>query len=509
MQLRDYQKEAYDLLLSEWLEHKEVVLCCPTSWGKSHIVAEVAKLEQNVVILVNITKLVYQLSDLLDELGIAHNIVKANLKKEPKVHGARVTIAMQQTLASRKDVCPPCDVLVVDERHLSFGSPTMVEIEERLKPDKIVGLSATPYDALGAKLKDTRIVDTISIQELTRRKFLTPVITYVGEFSERLDFSDVDVGANGDYSEPQLSKIINTDAYNLEVWKQWKKIAGNKKTIVFASGVDHADALCAIFKGQGERVGVVHSKQKDKENDEIMEQFRTNELQVLVSMSMLNVGFSMSDIECGVMCRPTKTRRLYTQSVGRIMRLHEGKEVALWLDFAQCTSEFGLYDEHYEPPEHGDKDGLEKKKREARLNNISLYLKETEQEIGEVTRHDVELVVEQVRQRVYNNSKTNQKNKIMDLINLFTSSWDIVELVNFGAMIYDLKHGTFTTQKTKDFVLDEWLLFLRYSERSEKMNIKAFKTRTQTIVREGKKFASLKYFADFLREQEQGKDLEW
>ena len=84
MDLREYQRKAYDLIEGHMAFDKgrEICLEAGTGWGKSLIIAELAKNYKNVVILTNITKLIYQTSDLLDELGIGHTIIKANLKKE-------------------------------------------------------------------------------------------------------------------------------------------------------------------------------------------------------------------------------------------------------------------------------------------------------------------------------------------------------------------------------------------------------------------------------------------
>ena len=496
--LRPYQQKALDLIegFIHFGDGREACLVACTSWGKSYIIAKLCEDYENVVVLTNITKLIYQTSDLLDRHGIAHSLLKANLKKEPKQESDNVILAMQQTLASRKQLVPKCDILVVDERHISFGSATMVEIENRLKPNKIIGLSATPMTSSGALLDGVELIDTVSIDELTEQGFLCPLDTYVARFSENLDFSDVDVGVNGDYNEVQLSEIINTDAYNTEVVNQWRSVCKDKKTIVFASGIAHAESLAQMF-GAITTSGVVHSKKSDEENTKTMEQFRRGEIKVLCSMNQLTTGFSEEDIEVGIICRPTKVRRLWAQMVGRVMRTHESKERGIILDFGQCTSEFGLYNEVYEPPKSGDKIGLQQAKDKSKLDGINVFLHEEGKQIAPITRREVVSTL----QRIRTNAMTSKDAK--SLIMLFEASTDINEILSLAWRINEIKTSEPIKQSSIDWVSDKWYGFVYGgSINSEARNIRALKTRAKNIVRDGKKLSSLYYFADWLLENE-------
>lgn len=498
-QLRPYQQEAVERLEGHIMfESGEVILEAPTSFGKSMVIAELVRMFPNAIVLTNITKLIYQTSNLFDELDIGHTLLKANLKKEPKIESEDVIIAMQQTLASRKHLKPNCDLLIVDERHISFGSKTMLEIEQRLKPKNIVGLSATPYTAEGYALPNVDIVTTATINDLTEQGFLCPLDTYVANFSERLDFADVDVGANGDYNEVQLAEIINTDAYNREVVSNWESVCQDKKTIVFASGVAHADALRDMFLTFGYMAGSVHSKQSDEKNQEIMDKFKIGEIKILCSMNQLTTGFSEEDIEVGIICRPTKVRRLWSQCVGRIMRTHPTKERGIILDFGQCTKEFGLYNEVYEPPKYGDKSALIVAKDKAKLDGIAVFLNEENKPIAKINRESVVATLQEIKANALN------RRDAKTLIMLFEQSTDLHELLGYVAKIQELKSGDVTKPSTLDWIEERWHYFINSeSIYPEAKNIKAFKTRAKNIVRDGKKLSSLYYFANFLRDSEQ------
>ena len=219
-----------------------------------------------------------------------------------------------------------------------------------------------------------------------------------------------------------------------------------------------------------------------------MLQFKDNKIQVLVSVSMITTGFDAPDVECGVMCRPTKTRRLWTQCIGRCLRPHDTKERAIWLDFAQTTREFGMYDEEYEPPQLGDKHSLLRTKEQARIDGIGIHLDELDEKCAKVNRGEVVATLTRIKQNALSQRNARQ------IIALYDSSMNLEELLNYGSEIYAIKYGLNVEQRTKDWVLGRWDKFLEeesFSPRTK--NIKAFKTRLKNIVKDGKKISSLYY----------------
>ena len=498
MNLRPYQDKAVQSVEGHFaFGDGELMLELPTGAGKSVIIAEVTK-ESNgkVLVMANVTKIIYQLSDLFDELGIGHTLLKANAKKEPKIKSDKVMIAMQQTLHRRENIDFNPDTVIIDERHISFGSMSMTKILDRMNPSRIVGLSATPYDAEGKSFKDAEVSRPVTIRELTEQGYLSPVDTFVSKFSENLDFSDVDINT-GDYSEVQLADIINTDEYNEQVVLQWKQITGGtKKTIVFASGIDHCESIKDKFREHGVKCETTHSKKHSKEQESVMSRFVENDFLVLVSVSQLTTGFDMSDIEVGVMCRPTKVRSLWMQCIGRLTRVHDGIDKKMFLDFGQCTQEFGLYDEIYNPPEYdAEKDEIKRIKESHRLDGASIIMQDDNSDYTIIDRKNIEARLVKVKKML------DEKVDIHVAIRIFDASRSLGDVLKYGAMIYN-EVVSEVNQNTIDWIQAEWMRFLAKSKRSQQMNIKALKTRTKNIIKGKKKFASLYYFANFLYENE-------
>lgn len=173
------------------------------------------------------------------------------------------------------------------------------------------------------------------------------------------------------------------------------------------------------------------------------------------------------------------------------------KEKAILLDFGQCTSEFGLYNEVYEPPKSGDKAGLQRAKDNAKLDGINIFLHEEDKKIAPIRRGEVVSTL----QRIRTNAMTSRDAK--SLIMLFDASTDINEILYYAWRINEIKTGEPIKQSSIDWVSDKWYGFVYGgSMNSEARNIKALKTRAKNIVRDGKKLSSLYYFADWLLENE-------
>lgn len=173
------------------------------------------------------------------------------------------------------------------------------------------------------------------------------------------------------------------------------------------------------------------------------------------------------------------------------------KEKAILLDFGQCTSEFGLYNEVYEPPKSGDKIGLQKAKEQSKLDGINVFLHEEGKQIAPITRREVVSTL----QRIRTNAMTSRD--AQSLIMLFEASTDINEILSLAWRINEIKTSEPIKQSSIDWVSDKWYGFVYGgSINSEARNIRALKTRAKNIVRDGKKLSSLYYFADWLLENE-------
>lgn len=112
--------------------------------------------------------------------------------------------------------------------------------------------------------------------------------------------------------------------------------------MVFCASVKHAEQIAQLFQDQGIRAAAVSGGMKQSERKEFQNRFVSREIQVLCACDLLNEGWDCPEIEVLFMARPTMSKVLYTQQLGRGMRLFEGKESLMVFDFVDNASQYNM-----------------------------------------------------------------------------------------------------------------------------------------------------------------------
>lgn len=248
-----------------------------------------------------------------------------------------VVVGMIPSLVHRLERIPPghFDLVVVDEAHHA-RSRTWERVIRHFRPKLLVGLSATPYRTDGRSLLS--LFDTLAfsyrLSEAVRDGFLVePRILEVS--TDR----PLAVGRRGaDYDEAELSHAVDTPERNALLVRTVGEFARERKGVVYAAGVRHAEHLAALFRAQGISAESVHGE--DPRRREKLEGHRRGEFQILTNALLLIESYDDPTINLGVMGRPTASPTLYEQALGRPARLlREGrtwdgspKTDYLWID---------------------------------------------------------------------------------------------------------------------------------------------------------------------------------
>jgi len=98
-------------------------------------------------------------------------------------------------------------------------------------------------------------------------------------------------------------------------------ICPGKTAVVFVSDIRTATEMAARFVASGVAAAAVSSKTPTLERIGIMQQFRAGQLQVLVNVDLFGEGFDLPAIEVVILARPTMSRGLAWQQIGRVLRL--------------------------------------------------------------------------------------------------------------------------------------------------------------------------------------------
>jgi hypothetical protein len=116
----------------------------------------------------------------------------------------------------------------------------------------------------------------------------------------------------------------------------------NKRTLVFCASVKHAEHIAELFREQDVSAFAISGGMKSSERREILAKFEIGEIKVLCACDLLNEGWDCPQTEVLFMARPTMSKVLYTQQIGRGMRTAEGKESLMVFDFVDNASQYNM-----------------------------------------------------------------------------------------------------------------------------------------------------------------------
>lgn len=214
-------------------------------------------------------------------------------------------------------------LLVHDESHHSpsVSHKKTIEYYQQNPNLKVLGLTATPDRADEKALG--QIFDTVSfdydVRSAINDGWLTPV-SQQSVYVESLDFSEVRTVA-GDLNSSQLAEIMEYERNLHEIAQPTIEITGDMKTLIFTVSVAQAERMAEIlnrYKPSSAQV-VTGTTPKDFRR-QLFSSFGDGEFQYLVNVGVVTEGVDVPDIECVVLARPTKSRSLFAQMIGRGLR---------------------------------------------------------------------------------------------------------------------------------------------------------------------------------------------
>jgi len=155
----------------------------------------------------------------------------------------------------------------------------------------------------------------------------------------KADLTKVSSGANGDFQTSSLSKVINTDETNELLVQTWRAKAKDRdSTLIFCVDLSHVTSLTARFREYGIDAQFVTGDTPTKVRSARIDAFRNGEFPVLLNCGVFTEGTDIPNIDCVLLARPTKSRNLLVQMIGRGMRLHKDKDNCHIIDMVSALS---------------------------------------------------------------------------------------------------------------------------------------------------------------------------
>lgn len=223
------------------------------------------------------------------------------------------------------------DYVVIDEFHHA-AAPTYRKLLAHFKPRFLLGLTATPErtdqsDILS--LCDDNLVFTRDLFHGIEQEFLCP-FSYYGIYDESIDYKEIP-WRNGRFDPESLSTKLSTLARAKHALNQWSDKA-QKRTLAFCVSIKHANFMADRFQREGIQSVAVYGGSKI-DRSEALEQLEKGKLQVIFSVDLFNEGVDLPAIDTVMMLRPTESKVLFLQQLGRGLRKHQEKERLVVLDF--------------------------------------------------------------------------------------------------------------------------------------------------------------------------------
>lgn len=340
--LRPYQEKIVNKVVEAFNQgEKRAFYIVATGLGKTVIAATIArhlwgKGCHRILVLCHATDLAIQL-----ESGFWPQIPKeiptsVFFNGLPPRNSEGIAFGLYQSLYGYLSSIEPdqYDAVIVDEAHhaLAQGFRTCIE---HLKPRFLIGMTATPWrgdgqnleTVFGAPLEKVSLVDGMAMGYLSKVDYRI--------LCDNVDWKNIPNLSKKAFSIKDLNKRLflpqRDEAVITEINNVIKDIA-NPKIAIFSPSIEHSHRFANMLSASG--VPCVSLSCSDKaERRKRLLSFATGNVIALTAVDVMNEGIDIPDVNVLVFLRATHSRRIFVQQLGRGLRLSEGKEKVIVLDF--------------------------------------------------------------------------------------------------------------------------------------------------------------------------------
>lgn len=342
--LRDYQVDVKQRVYHAWHQPNvfNIILTMATGAGKTTVFSDIVReFNAPACVIAHRQELVAQASLALNREGIQHDIMVPKAVKQQiirahhDIHGYShyrggwmVRVAGVDSLARDQATdrwYSQVALVVQDEGHHVQRQNKWGKAQSRFPNAR--GLFPTAHclrgDGRGLGRSADGLADSLVVgphcRYLIDRGFLTDYRLFCP--SSDIDFSELDVGPSGDYSQVKLA--ARTHASNTivgDVVRKYLELAPGKLGVTFAVDIEAAKQLCAAYEKANVPAAVITAETPIQVRAQLMRQFRSRILLQLVSVDCLGEGVDVPAIEVVSMVRKTASFQLYAQQFGRALR---------------------------------------------------------------------------------------------------------------------------------------------------------------------------------------------
>lgn len=347
--LRQYQANAIsDLEQLRSTGVKRVMVSCPTGAGKTTIASSYILMQMQAgmrtIFIAHRTELIEQAADRLLEFGIRAGYIKSGYKYKARP----VQVASIQTLTNR--VMPDAEVIIIDEAHHAMSDQYRRVVDHYIGHGAyVIGLSATPYRMDGRGLADLfdELISPASVLDLIKQGYLCKP-RYLSPDPAEIDLSDVKLKQSDGYKDYDANGMFQKHFGKKEVYAglidNYRKCAEGKRVIIFNCNLEHSLRVVEAFNAAGYPAVHIDGKMDRFKRKRILQDHKAGRFPILSNVQLLTEGYDDPGIEAVIINRKTKSKALWIQMVGRVLRPAKGKEVAWVIDQGANVYEHGRVD---------------------------------------------------------------------------------------------------------------------------------------------------------------------
>ena len=337
IELRPYQWDALTAIEAAALRGvRRQVVSLPTGAGKTVIFTHLlVERQTRTLILVHRDELIHQTLEKLAMVAQGTALDIGVIKAERDEHAGDVVVASVQTLqreARLQRLAQTFGLVVVDECHHALPANSYGRILTHVGAGQddgplTVGYTATPFRPNNDPIITAgekhgcfdEVVYTLPLMGLVAQGYLSPIVAK-GIFLEGLDLDAVRT-RHGDYVEHDLAAALMAADAPEHLVRGYEELAPGRRALIFCPTVEMTYAVEHAFRSAGLTAASVVEDTSTDERQAIYRQVRTGSLRALVSCVVLTEGFDEPSIDCIMLARPTKSKVLFYQCIGRRLRL--------------------------------------------------------------------------------------------------------------------------------------------------------------------------------------------
>ena len=226
------------------------------------------------------------------------------------------------------------DVAIVDEAHhaLAHGFRTCLE---HLKPKFLIGMTATPWRGDGQSL--TTIfgdpIAKVSLVDGMAMGYLSKVDYRI--LCDNVDWDNMQGMSQQNLTIRDLNKRLflpQRDEAVISKLKTAIREVGSPRIAIFSPSIEHSNRFAEMLSATGIPCAALSKVDKSERRRRLLA-FASGTYQAICAVDVMNEGIDIPDVNILVFLRATHSRRIFVQQLGRGLRLSEGKEKVIVLDF--------------------------------------------------------------------------------------------------------------------------------------------------------------------------------